>query len=709
MPSSEGRGSSFLSDKPVSDRNYIKRFLSDTFFIKEGMVIDIFPSKQLCQVNYGGGTTEAIWLTKSYPGLFSCIDNLIPTIGTRVLLYKDYGSNPAIILGCLPRSEVHYGNSLNIENSKIDTATEEHFRLPDNSPLDNYSSDVPQDLFPGEWVIMNELGGLLGLLKGMAIIKATDLAQIQLSLIDNMVRIVSGSTFEHISAAHETAEYNNKGFLSIENDYYEKQHEMFGVENGQDISQKGEYYIKEPRQDLEPKPIMKLHVGHIGDIMKFYIIKHENNIPITLALIEANKEGKISIQSVNELEMSIKKKLFMPQRVHPYNKEKEIEQEKLDPFEYNESYSKDQQDKDKQLWDTKRAQNNYRNQNWAVYETEENENESSFSLRKDGSFCLSSNGNIFSIDKQGNTTLSCLGDFNIKCGGSLNALVSKDINLKPKGDCDIDANEGHVRVAAKESCIVRTEEQGILLETNSVTTEENRFSGIVGRCLKESSITMESKLNVSTIAGKNIVNIADNNIRQQCVNIEIDASSVVYKAKEDFYLETQKTQIKTSEYLNNFDYCEMLGVNFIISGTASGKIHGGKATDINHVHPRNEWKYKGDPCGGMHGVFIEKQNRGNNKSPEEKTIDDVSNLMEPYTKTYIEQIKYKFREAPYENYIYEDFWQEGMQWNLLQNEINNTCSFPGKQYNLYYKYSPNKEAQKESGKFVNKNITSYGG
>lgn len=160
----------------------------------EGIVAQIDPIRKLCRVKtLSGQNLNSVRWTETCGGSGRAGDRSTPNVGDHV--YLDYRLGYPIVAGYLPKVQ----SSENAFPLVIDSGSFE-------ADTGNFSSggqatwadqNKPKEMLDGDRVIATDGGAMLALLRyGTAIVKASPLAQVIVSKIDDTVRIVSRN-FEH--------------------------------------------------------------------------------------------------------------------------------------------------------------------------------------------------------------------------------------------------------------------------------------------------------------------------------------------------------------------------------------------------------------------------------------------------------------------------------------------------------------------------------
>lgn len=714
--------STYRGEKPVTDSDFLKRYASDNFVIKEGVISEVFAGGYIAQVTYGNGSNMAIWLSGVLGGFSETQSLAIPSAGSKVLVYAPI-SGPNIILGIMPQFNVQDGINYDVEHSNVNYSTEKQHNsitTTEQPVAINYNSDRPLDTSPGDWGYINEVGNLIALLRGLLLLKASNSSQIQLHTIDDLLRIVSLKCYEHFSALGKDVIYNDRGMLSREIEYSIKQPEILGETQYADITKAGTDYLLEPKDKKDQNDRIKIHVGYVGDLVHLYLSKPDST---GIAEIYLGKNGSINCKSTKSVEFNKVDRISVPNRKEEYYKSKEFTEQTVKEFTYTDG-SKEVQENDRDDWNkTKFEKKVYDDKNWTIPDpnipaTESGENayketKAKFSLRDDGSVILSDNKDSFiELDGAGNISLSCKGNIYLKNGEELVCLTGKNINLRAKENLDISCTEGDVRVKAENALQLYTKKKGILLETdskdlpNTELYEKHVYSGIKLKTNNESPILLDSGQNIVNWANANIVSKAEHEIREDALNITMNASQQILEHCDEFFCDSSYYKINTSQYISRFIDMYETGKSFVISGSIAGKIHGGYSTDVNHIHSRgsDHMVYTRSCVKGVRGklIRIDKQNIQFDNELQKITPDPLYQLLTPFEKEKLDLTKFSFRSGQFSGRIYEDGWQSEADgnWDLTKDIVKETAPFPGFNFANYFRYITPSGIQDHGGEFT---------
>lgn len=204
-------------------------------------------------------------------------------------------STPAIIIAChgtVPPDNdsadlfrTTSGNGPNVEDQFGD----------DSCDGSNMGSRLPADLFEGEFVMDNLLNVGIHILTTMAKLQAGDLAKVEVSLVDDLVRIVSG-TFKHHSALGDFKIYND-GRLNARFDATSYPHEAAGVLEDKSPKATSNSGVVEPTPLADGiRARFSQYVGYLGDFMHVFITD-----PVAgIAQLAQERAGKLHVHAGND-------------------------------------------------------------------------------------------------------------------------------------------------------------------------------------------------------------------------------------------------------------------------------------------------------------------------------------------------------------------------------------------------------------------------
>jgi hypothetical protein len=235
-------------------------------------------------------------------------DCSVPQPGTRVVCVTESASHTYVI-GTIPQESLGLQDmparvSLGAKNALADTAN----RIGHTNTSSIYDNRRPTDIVDGEYVIANELGVLLGLYQEMAHLKASELAQVQCYLFDDLVRIISHN-FQHYTALGEYNVYHDGKQIMAEFGATHKPGESYGrpaVESAGEepifekekdkkkqhtVDDEKDFYKFKDDVDERVKAIerFKMFLGGLGDFLRIMLVRPD---PDEVRINDPEKEVK---------------------------------------------------------------------------------------------------------------------------------------------------------------------------------------------------------------------------------------------------------------------------------------------------------------------------------------------------------------------------------------------------------------------------------
>ena len=168
------------------------------------------------------GLMSGIVLSSAMAGMMGVKECSLPQPCSTVFCFKQ-DAFTCLILGVVPDSEkadipqtFHARSSLGAGDSKTCGNNIEGYGINASlAKLGAVNANRPTDVVDGEYVLANEFGILLGLYQHFSVLKASELAQVQAFLYDDLVRIVSHN-FEHFTCMGGSKTYQSGKDLNLE-------------------------------------------------------------------------------------------------------------------------------------------------------------------------------------------------------------------------------------------------------------------------------------------------------------------------------------------------------------------------------------------------------------------------------------------------------------------------------------------------------------
>jgi hypothetical protein len=240
-----------------------------------------------------GAMIQGIMISSAIAGLFGFKEVVLPQPGSRVVC-MEYTLYTCYILGVIPHQPVFIDglpsrSMLGAGSPFLDEANTFGF-LDRPAAITDYLK--PHDVVDGEHVIANEFGVLLGLYQQLATLKASELAQIQCFLLDDLVRLISHN-FQHYSAIGEYNIYHDGKRLMAEFGATHKVAESYG--NPATKSDKGQggptftdvgtynktdnpdYYKIQGDERIKAIERFKIFLGSVGDFLHIFLTKPDDD------------------------------------------------------------------------------------------------------------------------------------------------------------------------------------------------------------------------------------------------------------------------------------------------------------------------------------------------------------------------------------------------------------------------------------------------
>jgi hypothetical protein len=240
-----------------------------------------------------GFKMQGIMVSSSLASYFGFKECSLPQPGSRVLC-AEYSASHCYILGVIPNQAL-YGDGLP-SRAMLGAGSALQDQANRMGMTDRIASvtdsSKPGDVVDGEYVIANEFGVLLGLYQQLANLKASELAQVQCYLLDDLVRIISHN-FQHYTALGEYNIYHDGKRLMAEFGATHKTVESYGIPATQsDAGQGGptfidvgtannkddpDYYKIQDDERIKAIERFKIFLGSVGDFLHIFLCKPDDN------------------------------------------------------------------------------------------------------------------------------------------------------------------------------------------------------------------------------------------------------------------------------------------------------------------------------------------------------------------------------------------------------------------------------------------------
>ena len=288
--------------------------------------------------SYGGSKTanvgmklQGVVVSQTMANYLGFKESLILQPGSRVLCVENTATS-CYIVGVIPweniggvelpaRTTVGQGNALGISSNR--TGHQKYTPLV-------FDNSKGGDVVDGEYVVANEFGVLLGLFQQFATLKASELAQVQCHLLDDLVRIVSHN-YQHFTALGELNITHDGRRLMAEFGATHKPAEAYGDTAtlsdkgkkpqfkkgaGDTVDDSSDYYQLDGDQQKKAIERFKLFVGSVGDFLNLFIVRPaDEKIDTGLLNIHAGVDGGLHIRSAKEVFIEKTNWIRVPKRL----------------------------------------------------------------------------------------------------------------------------------------------------------------------------------------------------------------------------------------------------------------------------------------------------------------------------------------------------------------------------------------------------------
>lgn len=540
--------------KPPPDK---ARRISDTPLagnIIRGRVLDYNPYHQSCTVLLDGKTAAPVpcfWLTGALSNFVGVRASTCPEPGTNVLVFWEPSMPYGLVLGKAPTVSVT-GTAIPAMNTtgfetfrNYKTANQQKVDIEQkniNLPFANGEDLHPADLFSGDHVLSNEYGCALAILKIMASLKASDLAQIRMFAFDDLVQIISHN-FQNFSSFGDFRITNDEGELTVSLEGTHRENEAMGSDTAGTApfkkrtadADKAESSIGAASgtdADMTGLWRLKMFVGYLGDFFNVFITqptdtfgKLSSTKPESgLFQFQVRTDGGCVIRSVKEVGLEKCSRIAVPKKIHEADDTNgDSPTRDYDPVltreEFKWSDTAHPLIKALQLRDYSAYLNTVygparfkkHTKDWHVPEEEQtpvpdpNYDTDSTAVYKSvyATIRILYDGSIVILDASGSTIhmsgkslkISAPEDVWIEAGRNINMLAGNDIIARARNSMDLTATEKDVRIKAQNNLEAVSLVGGILIESqgkvaNSVLGDGGESTVIKGVVIKAKDATV---------------------------------------------------------------------------------------------------------------------------------------------------------------------------------------------------------------------------
>jgi hypothetical protein len=293
-------------------------------------------------------------VTASLLGVKECV---LPQPGSLVFCFQT-DAYSGLVLGVVPDAE-NVDKAENMASRTVigagdgkvsENNTQGYGTKVGLSKINFQNINRPTDIVDGEYVLGNEFGVLLGLFQQFSVLKASELAQVQAFLLDDLVRIISHN-YEHHTCMGSTKVYQDGMTMNTEFGLTHDPKEATGRPNtgGQEVDPviklTGKTSVDDTDDFFELKnekqvAIDRLRgfIGHLGDFLHLIIskpaegqLRAQDGVPTEiydrgLASVKMGLDGSMALRSMSGLAFEKTNWIRVPHRIKPV-------EEKVEPTE----------------------------------------------------------------------------------------------------------------------------------------------------------------------------------------------------------------------------------------------------------------------------------------------------------------------------------------------------------------------------------------
>ena len=292
------------------------------------------------------GILQGIPLASVMSSMLGFKESAIPPIGSSVLCYQ---VKPGLcyILGIIPDQNIGIypmpsRTIIGAGDGNNDTQNVQGYNYR-STKIQSTNNNRPTDIVEGEYSIGNELGVLIGLFQELAVLKGSELAQVQCFLFDDLVRIISHN-FEHWTSMGGLKVFHDGQGLNLEYGATHIPSEGLGVASVTStpstdktpfsntgtatVDDSKDFYAVKPNDQLQAIERLKVFVGRLGDFVRLSLVRPTPDQPRLFGVdpSSANKDlglfdlhlgtdGKFHIRSIKEIFIEKLNWIKVPQRV----------------------------------------------------------------------------------------------------------------------------------------------------------------------------------------------------------------------------------------------------------------------------------------------------------------------------------------------------------------------------------------------------------
>ncbi len=240
---------------------------------------------------------SAVPLVSVFTGLLGFKESFLPSPGSSVLCYR-LSKTHAAIVGVLPTPDMVTGEWASVSlpftgnPAILDTNYSDEYagEKADYFKNQTFNNNRPTDVVAGEYTLSNDFGVLLGLFQQLAVLKGSELSQVQCHLFDDLVKIISHN-FHQVSCLSDTKIFHDGKTLNLEFLATHKPNEMLGspvldaesnsplfVEGNPAADPTQHACLHKDGEAVVPIDRLKLYLGALGDFFNLFLVRPSGDV-----------------------------------------------------------------------------------------------------------------------------------------------------------------------------------------------------------------------------------------------------------------------------------------------------------------------------------------------------------------------------------------------------------------------------------------------
>ncbi len=259
-------------------------------FLHLAVVVGTNPGTYTVQVESFGQNDvvikQAVPLSSVFSHLLGFKESSLPPIGSTVFCYS---ANKGIcyILGIVPPEDQSgmanafpFRAVLGAGDGNNDSFTTAGYN-EESSKQYTFNRNRPTDVSEGEYTLSNDFGILFGLFQQFAVLKASELAQVQVHVLDDLVRVISHN-FQHFTCLGEHKIFHDGNGLHVEFGLTHDPSEALGIptngektfeDTGVNKKDDSENFVKSKDEQVVGIERLKGFVGALSDFVQLMLVR----------------------------------------------------------------------------------------------------------------------------------------------------------------------------------------------------------------------------------------------------------------------------------------------------------------------------------------------------------------------------------------------------------------------------------------------------